>query len=94
MLEDLAKEFEKAHPNVTIDVSSGAPTTDDLLQKLSATFASDNYPDISYAYGSWAGQLGEVRQDPRPHRRRGRAGRRLGRVPGGRAGDRDTGRRR
>lgn len=58
-LESLAKDFHKAHPNVTIDVSAGASTTDDLLQKLSATFASGKYPDISYAYGSWAGQLGK-----------------------------------
>lgn len=57
VIEDLAAEFEGLHPNVTINVSSGAPTTDDLLQKLSASFTSDTYPDISYAYGSWAGQL-------------------------------------
>jgi multiple sugar transport system substrate-binding protein len=59
LLENMAKEFHKAHPNVTINVSTGASTTDDLLQKLSATFASGKYPDISYAYGSWAGQLGK-----------------------------------
>ena len=58
-LEALAKEFTAQHPNVTIQVSSGAPTTDDLLQKLTAGFASDTYPDISYAFGSWAGQLGD-----------------------------------
>jgi multiple sugar transport system substrate-binding protein len=58
LLEKMAVEFHKAHPNVTINVSSGAPTTDDLLQKLSATFATGKYPDVSYAYGSWAGQLG------------------------------------
>jgi multiple sugar transport system substrate-binding protein len=59
LLEGLAKEFTAAHPNVTIDVSSGAPTTDDLLQKMTAGFASDTYPDVSYAFGSWASQLGE-----------------------------------
>lgn len=56
-LKTLAAEFTEQHPNVTIDVSSGASTTDDLLQKLAAGFASGKYPDISYAYGSWAGQL-------------------------------------
>lgn len=56
-LEKLAREFEKKHDNVTIKLSSGASTTDDLLQKLAAGFASNNYPDISYAYGSWAGEL-------------------------------------
>ena len=57
ILEGLAAEFEDDHPNVTIDISSGAPSTEDLLQKLSASFAGGNYPDISYAFGSWASQL-------------------------------------
>lgn len=57
IIEKLGKEFEKAHPNVTLDMSPGASSTDQLLQKLSAGFAGDQYPDISYAYGSWAGQL-------------------------------------
>ncbi|TCO54830.1 ABC transporter substrate-binding protein [Actinocrispum wychmicini] len=57
VLEDLAAEFHKAHPNVTINVSSGASTTDALLQKITAGFAGDQYPDISYAYGSWASEL-------------------------------------
>ncbi|MGP9504342.1 ABC transporter substrate-binding protein [Specibacter sp. AOP5-B1-6] len=57
ILEGLAKEFEKAHPNVTINMSPGASSTDQLLQKLSAGFAGKQYPDISYAFGSWAGQL-------------------------------------
>ena len=59
LLEGLAQEFTAQHPNVTIEASPGAPTTDDLLQKLSAGFASDTYPDVSYAFGSWATQLGE-----------------------------------
>ncbi len=58
-LEGLAKEFTAAHPNVTINVSSGAPTTEELLQKLTAGFASDTYPDVSYAFGSWSAQLQE-----------------------------------
>jgi multiple sugar transport system substrate-binding protein len=58
-LEALAVEFSKAHPNVTIKTSAGASTTDDLLQKLSAGFAADAYPDLSYAFGSWASQLGD-----------------------------------
>ena len=57
LLEDLASEFEKDHPNVTIDISSGASSTEELLQKLSAGFASDTYPNISYAFGSWASEL-------------------------------------
>ncbi len=56
--EGLAAEYHAAHPNVTIKTSTGAPTTDDLLTKLSAGFAGGSYPDISYAFGSWAGELG------------------------------------
>ncbi|GAA3675161.1 ABC transporter substrate-binding protein [Nonomuraea antimicrobica] len=59
ILEGLAATFTRQHPNVTIDLSTGAPTADDLLQKLSAGFASGVYPDISYSYGSWASQLQE-----------------------------------
>src|SRR5690349_16943057 len=56
--EQLAGEYHEAHPNVTIKTSPGAPTTDDLLTKLSAGFTGGSYPDISYAYGNWAGDLG------------------------------------
>lgn len=57
ILEGLAAEFEKEHPNVTIDISSGASSTEELLQKLSAGFASDTYPNVSYSFGSWASEL-------------------------------------
>jgi multiple sugar transport system substrate-binding protein len=57
LLKGLAEEFTKEHPNVTIEVSSGASSTEELLQKLSAGFASGNYPNISYAFGSWASEL-------------------------------------
>jgi multiple sugar transport system substrate-binding protein len=55
--EQLAAQYHQLHPNVTINTSPGASTTDDLLTKLSATFTSGTYPDISYTYGSWAGEL-------------------------------------
>ncbi len=57
ILEGLAQEFEDEHPNVTIELSPGASSTEELLQKLSAGFAGGSYPDISYAFGSWASQL-------------------------------------
>ena len=57
LLEGLVQEFEADHPNVSIDVSPGASSTEDLLQKLSAGFAGGKYPDISYAFGSWASEL-------------------------------------
>lgn len=57
LLEGLAAKFHAAHPNVTIDISPGAPTTDELLPKLTAAFTSNTYPDISYNFGSWATQM-------------------------------------
>ena len=57
LLEGLAQEFTELHPNVKIVVEPGASTTDELLQKMSAGFAGGTYPDISYAFGSWASQL-------------------------------------
>ncbi|MEU4364479.1 ABC transporter substrate-binding protein [Promicromonospora sp. NPDC023987] len=59
ILTGLAEEFEEEHPNVTIEVASGAPSTEDLLQKLSSSFAGGTYPDISYAFGSWASELAD-----------------------------------
>jgi multiple sugar transport system substrate-binding protein len=57
LLEGLAAKFHQLHPNVTIDMSPGAPTTDELLPKLTAAFTSGTYPDISYNFGSWATQM-------------------------------------
>lgn len=57
LLTDLAAEFTKLHPNVTIKAEPGASETAELLQKLSAGFAGGTHPDISYAFGSWASQL-------------------------------------
>jgi multiple sugar transport system substrate-binding protein len=56
-LEHLAAEFEQQHPNVSIDVTPGASSTEELLQKLAASFAGNDSPDISYTFGSWASQL-------------------------------------
>lgn len=57
LLEGMAAEFEDLHPNVTIDISSGASSTEELLQKLSAGFAGNSYPNISYSFGAWASEL-------------------------------------
>ncbi len=57
ILEGLADEFEELHPNVTIEISPGASSTEELLQKLSAGFAGNSYPNISYSFGSWASEL-------------------------------------
>jgi multiple sugar transport system substrate-binding protein len=57
ILQKLVAKYEKLHPNVKITLSPGASSTEELLQKLSAAFAGNDYPDISYAFGSWASQL-------------------------------------
>ncbi len=57
LLKGLADEFMKEHSNVTIDVQQGASSTEELLQKMTAGFAANKYPDISYAFGSWASEL-------------------------------------
>lgn len=57
ILEGLAAEFEDLHPNVTVDISPGASSTEELLQKLSAGFAGNSYPNVSYAFGAWASEL-------------------------------------
>jgi multiple sugar transport system substrate-binding protein len=57
LLVGLADEFHELHPNVTIDASPGASSTEELLQKLSAGFASGTYPSVSYAFGSWASEI-------------------------------------
>ncbi|MEI2819533.1 MAG: hypothetical protein V9E81_04685 [Marmoricola sp.] len=44
ILGDLAREYEKDHPNVTIKDSAGASTTDELLTKMQAGFASRHLP--------------------------------------------------
>ena len=56
-LEGLAAQFHALHPNVTVKVYPGAPTTDQLLPKLTAAFTSGDYPDVSYTFGSWATEL-------------------------------------
>ena len=76
--EKLAAEYPRRTPTSRSTTSTGASTTDDLLTKLSAGFAGGSYPDISYAYGSWAGELGDQRQDPGPHQVRRGPGRSAG----------------
>lgn len=57
ILEGLADEFHELHPNVEIEISPGASSTEELLQKLSAGFAGNSFPNISYAFGAWASEL-------------------------------------
>jgi multiple sugar transport system substrate-binding protein len=56
-LAGLAAQFMKAHPDITIQMSSGGTTTDGMLQKVTAALAADTYPDIAYIYGSWGSNI-------------------------------------
>ncbi len=56
-LEALAAEYTEHHPNVTIKTSRRAPRPPTTCCRSSpAGFAGGSYPDISYAFGSWAGR--------------------------------------
>jgi multiple sugar transport system substrate-binding protein len=57
VMEALAADYHRIHPNVTVTVAPGASTTDELKQKIAAGFVAGTYPDASYVYGSWAGEL-------------------------------------
>ena len=80
-------EFEERPPERhDRRLARAPPSTDDLLQKLSAGFAGDTYPDISYAFGSWASQLEASGRTLDITDQVADAGGRVGRVPrGGRA---------
>ena len=59
VMSDLAAKFHTLHPNITVVVQPGASSTDELKQKIAAGFVADTYPDVSYVYGSWAGELAQ-----------------------------------
>jgi multiple sugar transport system substrate-binding protein len=59
VMSDLATKFHTLHPNITVVVQPGASSTDELKQKIAAGFVADTYPDVSYVYGSWAGELAQ-----------------------------------
>jgi multiple sugar transport system substrate-binding protein len=52
-IKALAAEFNKSHPNITVNVQFYG-NNDYALQKVLAAIAGGNPPDISYLYGSWA----------------------------------------
>lgn len=52
-IKALAAEFNKTHPNITVNVSFYG-NNDYALQKVLAAIAGGKPPDISYLYGSWA----------------------------------------
>ncbi len=56
----LVKEYETAHPDVTISVLP--VNNDDTLTKVQTAVAGGVPPDIAYLYGSWAPNVAEIPQ--------------------------------
>ncbi|MGZ4299056.1 MAG: ABC transporter substrate-binding protein [Solirubrobacteraceae bacterium] len=52
-IKALAAEFNRTHPNITVNVQFYG-NNDYALQKVLAAIAGGKPPDISYLYGSWA----------------------------------------
>lgn len=50
-IKKLVADFERAHPDIKVDLSGGV-LADAMLQKVTAALASDSPPDIAYIFGS------------------------------------------
>jgi multiple sugar transport system substrate-binding protein len=57
VMVQLAAEYHKMHPKVTINVLTGGSTDGDLLPKVTAALAAGSAPDIAYIYGSYAANI-------------------------------------
>ncbi|MDX3105556.1 ABC transporter substrate-binding protein [Nonomuraea angiospora] len=57
VIEELAAEYSKAHPDVKITPAVGSTNVDDMLQKVQAVLAGGKAPDIAYMYGTWMPNL-------------------------------------
>ncbi|MEU1329255.1 ABC transporter substrate-binding protein [Streptomyces sp. NPDC005865] len=60
VIKSLAAEFERAHPDIRVDMGGGV-LADAMLQKVTAALASGAYPDIAYVFGS---DLASVARSP------------------------------
>ncbi|TDD08202.1 ABC transporter substrate-binding protein [Nonomuraea deserti] len=57
VIERLAADYNKAHPDVKISPAVGTTNVDDMLQKVQAVLAGGKAPDIAYMYGTWMPHL-------------------------------------
>ncbi|MEU6711006.1 ABC transporter substrate-binding protein [Nonomuraea sp. NPDC046802] len=57
VIEELAAEYGKAHPDVKIVPAVGTTNVDEMLQKVQAVLAGGKAPDIAYMYGTWMPHL-------------------------------------
>jgi multiple sugar transport system substrate-binding protein len=58
LLEEMITDFNATHPDVAVSKDSGGVSADRMLQKVTAGFQADNYPDIAYIFGSDLANLG------------------------------------
>ncbi|MBT2229310.1 extracellular solute-binding protein [Nonomuraea sp. NEAU-A123] len=59
-LARLVADFERAHPDIRVDMGGGV-LADAMLQKITAALASGSYPDIAFIFGS---DLANVARSP------------------------------
>jgi multiple sugar transport system substrate-binding protein len=52
VLKKLVADFNRTHPKIHVDASSGGVLADQMLQKVTAGLAAGSYPDIAYIFGS------------------------------------------
>lgn len=52
VVEELVADFERAYPNIRVDLGGGGVVADEMLQKVLAALASGSFPDIAYIFGS------------------------------------------
>ncbi|MET0234597.1 MAG: ABC transporter substrate-binding protein [Kibdelosporangium sp.] len=57
----LVADFERAHPNIHVDMGGGV-LADAMLQRVMAALAAGSYPDIAYIFGS---DLASVARSPK-----------------------------
>ncbi|MGW2144031.1 ABC transporter substrate-binding protein [Nonomuraea bangladeshensis] len=60
VIEELAAEYGKAHPDVKIVPAVGTTNVDEMLQKVQAVLAGGKAPDIVYMYGTWSPVLAKT----------------------------------
>jgi multiple sugar transport system substrate-binding protein len=52
VIERLVADFERAHPDIHVDMGGAGVIADAMLQKVLAALAAGSYPDIAYIFGS------------------------------------------
>jgi multiple sugar transport system substrate-binding protein len=56
-LDSLIEEFNRTHPDIVVESTSGGATVDNMLPKVTTAIAAGTYPDIAYLFGSWSANI-------------------------------------